>query len=71
MELIAIRHEKTGKPFITEASFSVKYNGTEVFIDLGHNRVMVTLGTNDIYPRVFNRDVSLIQILYYIRRALA
>ena len=65
--MTSIPHEKTGKNYLKSASFQLEFSGQPVFIDLEEKRVLVSIGMNDPYARVFERSVPLIQLLYYIQ----
>jgi hypothetical protein len=64
-------HPRTGKKFLKSASFQLEFSGQVVFIDLEEKRVLVSIGTNDPFPKVYERSVPMIQLLYYIQAECA
>ena len=65
--MTSTQHKKTGKNHIKSASFQLEFSGQVVSIDLEEKRVLVSIGMNDPFPKVYERSVPLIQLLYYIQ----
>jgi hypothetical protein len=62
-------HKKTGKDYIQNGSLVFQYKEHTITLEINISSVNVFIDNEDI-PHAFKRSVPLIQILYYIRRAL-
>lgn len=66
--MTSVPHPRTGKKYIKTASFEFTYKGEVINIDLEETRVLVGIGVNDPFPKVYERSVPLLQILYYVQK---